>query len=448
MSIKALKQKRADLVKEGDALFVSAEKENRALTADEARKDDEISAALLDLNAQIERLERNADRMRALEVGPLDANTIVDRMNSSGRQNGEGGFTSFGAQLLSIMEASLPGGQRDPRLQVFNGISAATGANESIGSEGGFLVQTDYAGMLIENTFNSGEIANRVTRLPIGANSNGMTMNGVDETSRVNGSRQGGIQVYWTGEAQQYTKSKPSFKRIKMELDKLTGLIYVTDEMLQDSTFLEAWIAQAFPKEFTFKVEDAVMQGTGSGAPLGWLNSSALITVNKEASQVAATIVSENILNMWARMPAASRSKAVWYVNQDIEPQLYQMNAKIKNVAGTENVGGIQTPQVIFNPPGTNGNALGTLMGRPVIPVEYAATLGTVGDIQLVDPSQYLMIDKGGITSQSSIHVRFEYGETAFRFTYRANGGPLANSAITPYKGTNTQSPFIVLQTR
>ncbi len=448
MSIKALKQKRADLVKEGDALFASAEKENRALTPDEARKDDEISAALLDLNAQIERAERNADRMRALDVGPLDANMIADRAAAAARQDAESGFSSFGGQLLAVMAAGMTGGQRDPRLQVYGGINAATGLNESIGSEGGFLVQTDYAGMLIENTFNSGEIASRLLRLPIGANSNGISMNGVDETSRVNGSRQGGIQVYWTGEAQQYTKSKPSFKKIKMELDKLTGLIYVTDEMLQDSTFLEAWIAQAFPKEFTFKVEDAAMQGTGSGAPLGWLNSSALITVNKEASQVAATIVSENILNMWARMPAASRRNAVWYVNQDIEPQLYQMNTKIKNVAGTENVGGIQTPQVIFNPPGTNGNPLGTLMGRPVIPVEYAATLGTVGDIQLVDPSQYLMIDKGGITSQSSIHVRFEYGETAFRFTYRANGGPLANSAITPYKGTATQSPFIVLQTR
>jgi len=152
---------------------------------------------------------------------------------------------------------------------------------------------------------------------------------------------------------------------------------------------------------------------------------------------------------MWARMPARSRKNAVWLCNQDIEPQLYQLNVKIKNVAGSENVGGIATLPVVFNPPGSvPGQEMGLLMGRPVIPVEYCPSLGTAGDIMLVDLSQYLMIDKGGIDAQSSIHVRFIYDEMAFRFIYRANGQPIWTSPMTPYKGTATQSPFIVLATR
>jgi HK97 family phage major capsid protein len=242
--------------------------------------------------------------------------------------------------------------------------------------------------------------------------------------------------------------SQPKFRKIAMELDKLTGLCYATDELLQDSVALEGWLSQAFQKEFTFKVEDAVVNGTGNGMPLGFLNSGAVITVSKEGSQPATTLYAENVMKMWARMPASSRKTAVWLINQDVEPQLFQFVIKVKNVAGTENVGGIASPVVTYMPPGTAGNEYGLLMGRPVVPVEYAATLGTPGDIMLVDLDQYLGIDKGAMTGATSIHVRFIYDETAFRFVYRFNGMPLLASPITPYKGTNTLSPFIVLQAR
>ena len=83
------------------------------------------------------------------------------------------------------------------------------------------------------------------------------------------------------------------------------------------------------------------------------------------------------------------------------------------------------------------------IKGRPVVPVEYCKTLGTVGDIILADMSQYAFIDKGGIQSASSIHVQFVAGETAFRFVYRCNGMPEWSSALTPLNGSsNTLSPF------
>jgi hypothetical protein len=69
-----------------------------------------------------------------------------------------------------------------------------------------------------------------------------------------------------------------------------------------------------------------------------------LVTVAKETSQANTTIVSENVLKMNARLWAPSQANAVWFVNQDVLPQLPQLNIKIKNVAGSENVGGISTP--------------------------------------------------------------------------------------------------------
>ena len=141
---------------------------------------------------------------------------------------------------------------------------------------------------------------------------------------------------------------------------------------------------------------------------------------------------------------------AVWLINQDVEPQLNLMYLAIKNVAGTENVGGIGLANsgVTYTPAGVNGNQYAMLMGRPVIPVEYCATLGTAGDVILADPSQYVMIDKGGVEAASSVHVRFLYDEMTFRFIYRVDGQPTWYTTLTPYKGSNTLSPFVVCQTR
>ena len=90
----------------------------------------------------------------------------------------------------------------------------------------------------------------------------------------------------------------------------------------------------------------------------------------------------------------------------------------------------------------------GTLLGRPILPLEQCQTVGTVGDIMLADWRQYLIIEKGGIEAASSIHVEFLTDQTVFRFILRMDGQPMRNAALTPFKGTLTQSSFVTLATR
>ena len=94
------------------------------------------------------------------------------------------------------------------------------------------------------------------------------------------------------------------------------------------------------------------------------------------------------------------------------------------------------------------GGMHSTLFGRPVIPVEQCDTVGDLGDIVLADLSQYYLADKGGMQAASSIHVKFIYDEMTFRMTYRVDGQPSWKSAITPFKSSNTLSPFVTLQAR
>ena len=218
---------------------------------------------------------------------------------------------------------------------------------------------------------------------------------------------------------------------------------------------MSAYIDQGFADEFAFKIDDAILNGTGNGMPLGVLaqsntpaqNNGALVTISKESGQAAGTLVLNNILKMWNAMPARNRANAGWYINQDLEILLYQLLINTGSVA-TEGLT-VNTGMPLFVPAGSLANAPhGTLLGRPIVPIEQAGAVGAVGDISLLDLSQYRWIDKGGVNGQTSIHVRFLYDETAFKFTYRAGGRPMWSNAIEAYKGTTQRSPFVTLAAR
>jgi len=315
---------------------------------------------------------------------------------------------------------------------------AILGLNETVGSQGGFLVDTDRNMSLLQRVYEVGDLMRRVDVVGVSAQSNGMTFNMVDETSRADGSRRGGILAYWAAEAGQKTTTKPAFRQLELKLHKVVGLVHATDELLQDAGALESWIMSNLPEELKFKVEDAIINGTGVGMPQGILASGALVSVTKEVGQGADTVVAENIMKMWSRMWAPSRRNAIWLINQDVEPQLMQLSLPV----GT---GGVP----LYVPAGGLSAApYATVFGRPVIACEYCDTVGDQGDILFIDPREYQMIEKGGVQSASSIHLRFDYDETVFRFVYRCDGRSKWASTLTPKNSSNTLSPFIALDAR
>lgn len=344
-------------------------------------------------------------------------------------------FRSLGEFLMSVADAASPGNRIDPRLMK---IRAASGASEGIPSDGGFLVQQDFTTALLAKTNETGILKPKCRTIPIGPGANGLKAPIVDETSRATGSRWGGIQIYRTAEAGTATASKPKLAMLNVSLEKLMGICYATEELLKDATALEAIISQGFSEEFGFKIDDEIVNGTGAGECLGILAADCLVSVAKENGQAAATVVADNVEKMYARLWTRGVPNATWYINQAVWPQLF----KLSHAVGT---GGVP----IFMPPGGLSAApFGTLFGRPIQPIEQCAALGTVGDIIFADLSQYLFIEKDGLAADSSIHVRFIYDEMTYKFTMRNNGQPMWKSKLTPYKGSDTISPFVALATR
>ena len=358
-------------------------------------------------------------------------------------------FANLGEQLQSVAKAGSGGSPiREPRLKrcVMGALDpitkGPTGLGETVPSDGAFLIAQEFIPNLINRVWNTAIVFSKCREQAVGANFNGFKIPVIDETSRADGSRWGGVQGYWGAEAATITSSKAKFRQISIELQKLFALCYVTDELLQDSVALEGYVNQWFPAEIGFKLDDAVINGDGAGKPLGILNSPGRVTVAKETNQSASTIATQNVLKMWRRMWFPSMANAIWFVNQNTLDQLATLTIPIGTAGALANL--FTYPSTV-----TQGSPYGTMLGRPVIPIEQAPGVGTEGDIIFAGLDQYIVGSKGGLQAATSIHVAFTSDQTAFRFIYRTNGEPIWHSPVTPYKGTaDTISPYVTLATR
>lgn len=441
MNLEELRKLWGEVIDQMQALSDAAKDGKRSFTPDEEKSYKDLEAREKSLSEQIARAE-NLEELQTKRKAPAGKPVDIKVAREEGLDdNGKCiVFRSFGEQLMAVKEMGINPHQRNQKLELCQKhMRAATGLNETQAVDGGFLVQTEQATGLIKRTYDVAQFASRCAKVGIGANANGLKINAIDESSRANGSRWGGIQAFWEGEADAYTGSKPKFRQMQLVLKKLTGLCYATEELLADTSALESVISQGFAEEFSFKLDDAIFRGTGSGMPLGVMNSGSLITVAKESGpQTADTIVLANIVKMRARLWGRSRANSIWSINQDCEPQLNVLSLTVGN----------NSYPVLMPATGISGAPYDTMFGRPVIPTEYNATLGDLGDLLLGDFSQYLLIDKGSMQSAASVHVRFVYDEMTFKFTYRVDGQPVWDKALTPYKGTNTLSPFVTLEAR
>jgi HK97 family phage major capsid protein len=415
---------------------------NELLTKQFEKQDEVLGNAITEMKASRTAYETQVTELKATvadQKNKLEA--LETKLNRSGaasvtRDESEKPFANFGEQLIAIEKAAIDPMNVDKRLLALN--EKAQGGSALIGPDGGFLVQSDFSQAIMKRMNEVGQLAKKVQRIPLSGNADSVEIPYVDETSRATGSRWGGVQVYRVGEADAATASRPKINKMKTELSDIRGLAYMTDRQLRDASAMQAIYTEAFGEEFAFVLDNEIVRGIGGVQCLGVLNSSAMISVSKETGQAADTFQFENAVNMLARLHPRSMPKAEWYINQDVWPQLLTMNL---------GVGAAGVP--VFLPPGGASAApYGTLFGRPINVIEHAATVGDAGDVMLLDLSQYFLIEKGGLDSASSIHVRFTTHEQAFRWQLSVNGQPKWKTALTPFNGTNTTSPFISLAAR
>ncbi len=398
-----------------------------------------LDAGLAPLQAKLDQATADLAAIKA-EVPKPDPTAGV----AVNRDEADTPFKTLAEQCQAIKRAAL-GGRYDSRLSRLKAAYEAdmeeikaTGANEAVPSQGGFLLDPTLVPDLLMPLHQEGPFSKMVRPMPVSAKSNYGWINGIDETSRATGSRWGGIRGYRLGEAALKTGSKPKFRRINWELKKYAVLAYATDEMLEDASQWEAIVKTGASEELSFMANDDILNGAGANGPLGILSAGCLVTQAAEAGQLADTVVQENLEKMWACLLPRSRAsaKTAWFINCEVEPFLNMLL-----IAGGAGV--LEARFVQYGPEG-----ILRIKGKPVIVTEFNSAIGDLGDIVLGDMSEYLFWEKGGVQTAQSIHVLFLYDESVFRFVYRCDGQPALASALTPYKGSTTQSPFVTLAAR
>ena len=180
------------------------------------------------------------------------------------------------------------------------------------------------------------------------------------------------------------------------------------------------------------------MRGDGASEMQGILNHDVLIAQAIETGQLADSIVAENLMGMYSRMPERHRAKALWTHPANALPQLMELHLDL----------GVNSVPLWIPGNSLTGAPNNTILGKPILELEQSSALGDANDIMFIDPTQYMLVRKGGVRTDLSIHVQFLFGEVILRFMFRVGGGCWWQSAITPANDSATLGPFIGLAER
>lgn len=408
-----------------------AAREGRELVDEERKEIDRLLARFDQLSGDIQRYEQEQQNERAL-AAPQPRKAPAN--GGDGDKPRAIGFGDFGQFAMAVYNAGTKNGT-DPRLTA---IQAAAG--DVITTTDGYPIPPEFRqeiqrGLLLETS-----ILSRCRQFQTASNEIKMpAYEAIPGTS-------GALQATWTAESAPITEQKAQLGEFRLPLHKLTALVYVTEEMLEDAPLIESFLRTEVPRVIVYEVDRAIVRGTGAGQPLGVLNAPATITQAAEGSQPADTINFANLRKMYGRLHPAADANAIWLTSPSARSYLMTVAFEVKNVAGTDNVGG----EPVFLPANSlAGRPFDTLLGRPVVVTEHAGGLGDKGDLILGDWQIYgAALKQAGINVATSMHIKFDEDKMAFRFTFRAGGQPLLNGPVTLPNDATTLSAFVTLAER
>jgi len=425
-----LKEQHTKLLKDAEAILTKA-----GVTDDEKVPAYKMVEDAKSLTKDIEAL------LQIKEAGEAMAAKAIAAGGSSKPEPQATGFKSLG-DFLAEIHAVKYGGKPNRFLKSFrdnsepaepktgeSGWPETKTAVENVGTSGGFLVPTESGTSLLqwEDTGDNMVCESRATKIPMKRRS--ITFPVLHQTTTTAGVPHwwGGVQANWTEEATYKTENDPTFDQIELVAHKLVCYTEASDELLEDSIVsLEAILRAAFAGATSWERQNAFINGTGAGMPLGVIGAGATISVAPQAvNALAVQDFTTMLMSFQGRNP-------IWMLNRRWMDQLLRLNGPVGN------------PSYVFIPNAREG-APATLFGFPVFYVEQMPLPGQDGSVLLVDWSKYLIGDRTSITIDSTKAYRFRYDLTSWRCVSRVDGQPWLRAPLTYSDGTTTVSPFVKL---
>lgn len=353
------------------------------------------------------------------------------------------GFKSLGEFLCEVWLSQQ--GQRSRRLKTWvdasepkDGLTPGTGRHwegqkdlvESIGASGGFLVPTEQSNQFLswDMTGDHTLAESRSTRIPMRRREIRIPALKQDGTTAGQPHWWGGVLAKWTEETGTKEETQPVFRDVGLVAHKLVCYTEASDELLEDSAIsLEALLTSMFRNVTMWERQNAFINGSGAGQPLGLINAAATLTQQPAAANALA------VSDFAAMLEKFQGSNPVWFASRQWMSEIIQLNGP---------AGGNANYVFISN---ARDSVASTLFGYPLFFVEQMPAKGSDGSILLADWSKYLVGDRQAITIDSSKHFRFQNDITSWRCVSRVDGQPWLNNPFTWSDGSTQTSPFVKL---
>ena len=211
----------------------------------------------------------------------------------------------------------------------------------------------------------------------------------------------------WTPENGAFTESNPTFGQKQIDAHKLTDLIRVSVELLQDSAFpLEEYIANEFARAFGAAEEEAFCVGTGSGQPTG------IFTAN--GGQVGVTAAANNAITADELINLVYALKSPYRRN----PGFLMNDATISAIRKLKDGNGVYLWQ-----PSLQAGEPDKLLGYDLYTTPYAPTMAAGAyTVAFGDFQNYWIGDRAGRTVQRLNELYATNGQIGYVATERVDG--------------------------
>ncbi len=211
----------------------------------------------------------------------------------------------------------------------------------------------------------------------------------------------------WTAENAAFTESNPTFGQKEIDAYKLTDLIRISVELLQDAAFpLEQYIANEFARAFGIAEEQAFCVGNGSGQPTGIFTASGgTVGVTAAANNA---ITADELINLVYALKAPYRRNAKFLMN----------DATISAIRKLKDGNGVYLWQ-----PSLQAGEPDKLLGYDLYTSPYAPTMAAGAyTVAFGDFQNYWIGDRAGRTVQRLNELYATNGQIGYVATERVDG--------------------------
>jgi len=344
-----------------------------------------------------------------------------------GYGNEPGGFDDM---IAEVRAAGQPGGTPERLLKMHKGEIERRDLSTLTGSDGGFWMRPQFSAQLLQIPPDQQWLSSLVRMLPRTDPPNAdFVFNAFDQA----GSKGifGGVAVYSAKELATLTKTAtPKILQVRLKPEKVGVYWLVSEESQANAPQMGSMMQPLVNGAILSYRDDKIQTGTGAGEFLGFADSPAMIQISRS---VADEVNYEDLTYMLARAMSNGGGRFVWVCQKvTMLPQLMTMTDGSGKLIWADNAReGIPAP---------------TLAGIPIFFNEISPTLGTTGDLRLINLEYYLVKPGMGVTLKSdSTYANFLIGNETIRVVYYEDGKPWLTEPLTLRDGTNTVSPFIEL---